>query len=214
MSHDAWQVDAAASYDRVAAAYAERTRSGLEDLPWMRAAFTQLVTLVSRSGGGLVLDVGCGPGWITGYLVEQGVDAFGVDISSEMIRIARHNNPGVRFESTSLFRLPADDSTLAAVVCWFVLHHLPDEDVEAALAEMTRVLKPGGVLLLGGHVGEGRRVKTEGYGGHPMRVLVNLRPANDWEPRLRRLGFRLEAHTTYDIDEPSPWHALYARKGS
>ena len=214
MSPDAWQKDAADSYDRVAAVYAERTRSALQELPWMRGAFTQLVRLVSSSGGGPVLDVGCGPGWTTGFLVEEGTDAFGVDISSEMVRVARHNNPGVRFEPASLFCLPGNDATLAGVVCWFVLHHVPDEDLDAALAEMARVLKPDGVLLLGGHVGEGSRVKTEGYGGHPMRVLVNLRPAREWETRLRSMGFRLEAHATCDIDDPSPWHALFARKAS
>ena len=93
-----------------------------------------------------------------------------------------------------------------------VLHHLPDEDVDAALTEMTRVLKPGGVLLIGGHVGDSRRLKTEGYGGHPMKVLVNLRRPAEWESRLRRQGLCLEAHTIYEIDDPSPWHALYARK--
>lgn len=114
------------------------------------AVFTLLATLVLRSGGGTVLDIGCGPGWWTGFVAQQDVDGLGVDISPEMVRIARDNNPDARFEIGSLLGLPAEDATAAAPVCWFVLHHLPDEDVDAALAEMTRALKPGGVLLIGG----------------------------------------------------------------
>ena len=83
----------------------------------MAAVFTLLATLVVRSGGGTVLEVGCGPGWWTGLLAEQGVDAFGVDISPEMVRIARDNNPHARFEISSLLDLPADDGTAAAAVC-------------------------------------------------------------------------------------------------
>lgn len=207
-----WQFEARDSYDRVAHDYAELTRSAPQAQPWMASIFTLLATLVVRSGGGTVLDVGCGPGWWTGLLAKQGVDAFGVDISSEMVRVARDNNPDARFEISSLLDLPADDATVAAAVCWFVLHHLPDEDVDAALTEMIRVVKPGGVLLIGGHVGDSRRLKTEGYGGHPMNVLVNRRRPGEWETRLRRLGLRLEAHTIYEIDDSSPWHALYARK--
>lgn len=45
-----------------------------------------------------------------------------------------------------------------------------------------------------------------------MKVLVNLRRPAEWESRLRRQGLCLEAHTIYEIDDPSPWHALYARK--
>lgn len=176
------------------------------------AVFTLLATLVLRSGGGTVLDIGCGPGWWTGFVAQQDVDGLGVDISPEMVRIARDNNPESRLEIGSLLGLPAEDATAAAPVCWFVLHHLPDEDVDAALAEMTRALKPGGVLLIGGHVGDSRRVKTEGYGGHPMKVLLNLRLPAEWETRLRGRGLHLEAHLLCEIDDPLPWHALFARK--
>lgn len=45
-------------------------------------------------------------------------------------------------------------------------------------------------------------ISPEGYGGHPMKVLVNLRRPAEWESRLRRHGLHLEAHAIHEIDDP------------
>ena len=107
--------------------------------------------------------------------------------------------------------LPIADASVGVLACWYVLHHLPDADVARALGEFVRVLRPGGVLLIGGHVGESSTLKTEGYGGSPMRVFVNLRPADYWAAQVRSLGLTIEAHTVFDPDDEHPSHALFAR---
>lgn len=72
-----------ASYDRVADNYVDMVATtSLGDIrlqPWLRAAMDVFADAVS--GLGPVLDVGCGPGTVTAYLAERGVDAFGVDLS-------------------------------------------------------------------------------------------------------------------------------------
>jgi hypothetical protein len=55
------------------------------------------------------------------------------------------------------------------------------------------VLRPGGVALLGFHLGSGSRLKTEGDGGHPMHVQIHRRSSDDVANLLRDAGFTLEA---------------------
>ncbi len=68
-------------------------------------------------------------------------------------------------------------------------------DPGAALAELRRVVRPGGTVLLGFHSGTGSHLKTEGYGGHPMRVHVHRRTALEVSERLRRRGFTVSSTT-------------------
>jgi trans-aconitate methyltransferase len=53
---------------------------------------------VRAAGGGLVADLGCGPGRITAHLRDLGLDAFGLDLSPAMIGLARSEHPSLRFE--------------------------------------------------------------------------------------------------------------------
>ncbi|WAL99535.1 class I SAM-dependent methyltransferase [Streptomyces sp. Je 1-369] len=52
-------------------------------------------------------------------------------------------------------------------------HPHPDAEIATVLAHFHRVLRPGGSLLLSFHVGDEPKLKTEGYGGHPMKVYVH-----------------------------------------
>lgn len=78
-----------------------------------------------------------------------------------MLHLAHTNNPGLGFAAASLAQIPVADGTTAGVFCWYVLHHVPDEDLQTAIQEIARVISPGGSLMLGGHVGDSTYVKTD-----------------------------------------------------
>jgi ubiquinone/menaquinone biosynthesis C-methylase UbiE len=170
-----WLADTRTSYDTVAASYAELTRHLLDETPVERAVLVLFADLVHAQGGGLVADVGCGTGRITGHLRTLGVDAFGIDLSPGMIDVARRDHPGVRFDVGSMTDLALADASVAGLVAWYSLIHIPDAEISSVLAHFRRVLRPGGPLLLSFHVGDESRLKTEGYGGHPMKVYVHRR---------------------------------------
>jgi hypothetical protein len=65
---DAWLSDTRSSYDTDAAGYAEKVRGLLGGRPYLRASLALFAELVHGAGGGPVADVGCGPGYVTGYL--------------------------------------------------------------------------------------------------------------------------------------------------
>ena len=95
---DAWLSDTRSSYDTDASGYAEKVRGLLDGMPYLRASLDVFAELVRGAGGGPVADVGCGPGYVTGYLHDAGVDVFGIDLSPGMIAIAQRDYPDLRFQ--------------------------------------------------------------------------------------------------------------------
>ncbi len=203
-----WLTDIRTSYDTVATSYADVVRDALAGDPYMRA---DLALFAELAGDGPVADVGCGPGHITAYLRELGADAFGIDLSPAMIEVARRDHPGVRFEVGSMTDLDLAEDSVAGLVAWWSLIHLPDEEIPAVLAGFRRVLRPGGVLLLGFHVGEVSKLKTQGYGGHPMNLYVHRRTPGRMTSWLREAGFTVEAETVLNPGEQVPGAVLFAR---
>lgn len=163
-------------------------------------------------GGGPVADVGCGPGRITAHLHGLGADAFGIDLSPAMIEVARRDHPGLRFEVGSMTDLDLADASVAGLVAWYSLIHVPDDGIGPVLAHFRRVLRPGGPLLLGFHVGDGSRLKTRGYGSHAMRVHVRRRRPGQVAARLDDAGFTVEARTTLRSAESPLGAILLARR--
>ncbi|MFC9758939.1 class I SAM-dependent methyltransferase [Streptomyces sp. NPDC056921] len=214
MNVNGWLADTRSSYDTVAVNYADQLREAIAGEPYLRAALALFADMVHAAGGGPVADVGCGPGHVTAHLHELGVDAFGIDLSPGMIDVARSDHPGLRFEVGTMTDLPLADASVTALLAFWSLIHVPDDEIPAVLGHFRRVVRPGGPLLLGFHVGDESRLKTQGYGGHPMHVHVHRRqPARvtDW---LRDAGFTVEAEWLLDLDESRPGAVLFARRQS
>lgn len=210
-----WERRTSESYDEVARAYADMTRSAPAENLHMASDYARLADLALCASGAepaTVVDVGCGPGWWVKYLADRGVRAAGIDVSPRMIDLARSATPHAHFEVGSILDLPLPSQYATAVCCMYVLHHLPDEDVDAALAELFRILAPGGVLLLGGHVGHEATTKMQGYGGHPMHVHINKRSTEFWEHAVERVALTIEAHVIYGPGQLESSHALFARR--
>ncbi|MCG5440377.1 class I SAM-dependent DNA methyltransferase [Micromonospora foliorum] len=196
MDDDVWLAATRTSYDTVAVSYARLVRDLLAEAPHERAALASFAELLRGVGGGPVADVGCGTGRITAHLHTLGVDAFGIDLSPGMIDVARRDHPELRFEVGSMTDLDLADGSVAGLVAWYSLIHIPDDQIHAVFAHFRRVVRPGGPLLLGFHVGDETTLKTEGYGGHPMNVHVHRRQPAQMATWLRQSGFTVDSQTT------------------
>jgi SAM-dependent methyltransferase len=208
-----WLDDTRTSYDTVAVSYADKVRHLLDDTPQERAVMALFADRVRGQGGGPVADVGCGTGRITAYLRQLGLDAFGIDLSPGMLDVARRDHPGLRFDLGSMTDLDLADASLAGLIAWYSLIHVPDDEVPRALAHFHRVLRPGAPLLLGFHVGAESKLKTEGYGGHPMKVYVHRRQHAQLTAWLKDAGFTVESHRTLTSAESTLGGITLAHRG-
>jgi SAM-dependent methyltransferase len=164
-----------ASYDRVAPTYVELGMGDLSGEPWLRAALDAFAETVR--GLGPVLDVGCGPGTVTAHLTQSGLDVRGVDLSPQMVEHARRRYPGLPFDVASATALDLAPASLGGVLGWWSLFNLPRTVLPQVLASFAEALVPGGQAMIGTHVGDGDVVRSEAYGGVPVRWTTHL-----WRP--------------------------------
>jgi SAM-dependent methyltransferase len=208
---EGWLSDTRSSYDVDANGYAERVHGLLDEMPYLRASLALFAEQVQGAGGGPVADVGCGPGHVTGYLHDAGVDVFGIDLSPEMIAIARRDHPGLRFDVGTMTDLDlADDSVVGIIAFWSVIH-VPDHAVPAVFQQFRRVLRPQGLLLVGFHVGDETRHTSQGYTGRPINVDSHRRPPSKIVGWLRDAGFTIEAELVIGPHEDVPGAVIFAR---
>jgi SAM-dependent methyltransferase len=211
---DDWLADTRTSYDTVAESYSDYAREALAREPYLLAALALFADLVHTVDGGPVADVGCGPGHVTAHLNKLGVDAFGIDLSPAMIDLARRDHPDMRIEVGSMTDLHLADASITALLAFWSVIHVPDDAVPTVFAHFHRVLRPGGPLLLGFHVGDESRLKTQGYGGHPMKIYVHRRQPDQVAAWLRDAGFTVKAQMLLGLDQSVPGAILFAHRQS
>jgi len=105
-------------------------------------ATNPLLDAVHLRPGTRLLDVATGPGALAAEAASRGARPVGVDLSPQMIELARRLHPVIDFREADVEHLPFDDDTFDAVVCSFGLGHFPRP--EAAVAECVRTLSAGG----------------------------------------------------------------------
>lgn len=122
-------------------------------------AMRRALALAQIPQGARFLDIGCGTGrWLRRY-EQRGFHAMGLDATLGMLRTAREHGTTVPLATGDAQRLPFPDASFDAVSDVTVVQHIPLASQPQAIAEMLRVLKPGGRLILieliigqGGHV--------------------------------------------------------------
>jgi SAM-dependent methyltransferase len=145
--------DCQVSYDRGAEEYTRHISDELQHKPLDRKLLDRFAGRVRETGS--VCDIGCGPGHVARYLSERGVQVFGCDLSLKMVDQARRLNPGMEFRQGDMMALESPDQTLAGIVAFYSIIHIPRAKVVQALRELYRVLRPGGLLFLAFHIGDG-----------------------------------------------------------
>jgi RimJ/RimL family protein N-acetyltransferase/SAM-dependent methyltransferase len=139
----------AAAYDAVAVEYEERFLDELAGKPRDRQLLDAFADAVSDP----VLDVGSGPGQIGQYVRERGRLVTAVDKSREMSRLAAHRLRGA--VTADLRALPVATASVGGILAFYSLIHLPRTELDGALTELRRVLRPRGRLLVSAHEGDG-----------------------------------------------------------
>jgi SAM-dependent methyltransferase len=170
--------DTRSGYDAIAQAYAETFRSELADSPLDRAVLAGFAELVAnRHPDGRLLEVGSGPGDVTAHLHDLGMAIRGIDLSAAMVDLARREHPGVTFDVGDMSALDTSDASLAGLVAWYSIIHVPPVHLPAVFTEFHRVLVDGGHLLVAFQVGDDVLHFDEAFGHQVSLDFHRLRPA-------------------------------------
>ncbi len=165
--------DVRAAYDTIAADYAARLPDTRAEAPLDLAMLDAFIADVTAEDGATVLDAGCGAGRLSRYLADRGCVVEGVDLSPRMVAMARRDHPDLSFQVGSLTSLPFPDSIFAGVLLWYSTIHTPPAAQPLIYAEVARVLRPNGHVLVGAQAGEGTRDVSAAYSrfGHHVTLV-------------------------------------------
>ncbi|GAA4312903.1 class I SAM-dependent methyltransferase [Pontixanthobacter gangjinensis] len=129
--------------------YAGEYESRYMDLSLYAEALDKFLALIKTEDAG-VLDIGCGPGNITKYLLNSrpGLKITGIDIAGEMIQRARTNNPQASFELLDGRRIDELKNKFDAVVAGFFLPYLSKKEAEGFIGKCAGSLRSEGIIYL------------------------------------------------------------------
>ncbi|GAA5144962.1 class I SAM-dependent methyltransferase [Nocardioides marinquilinus] len=197
-------------YDDFAAAYSAENESSVFNAHYERPA---MLDLAGDVAGRRVLDVGCGTGPLSLALRERGASVAGFDRSAAMVDLARRRlGDGADLRVADLAApLPYADDSFDDAVASLVLHYL--EDWAGPLAELRRVLRPGGRLLVStnhpaaypivypeaDYFAVTRYSEDHTFDGRPVVLTFWHRPLHAMSGAFADAGFR-----TLRIAEPPP----------
>jgi len=133
---------AVSTYDKVAKSYADQYFTNLSDA----SRIDNFLSLLPQNAS--VLDVGSGPGQFTKCMLEKGFIVEGIDLSKEMIRIAKKRVPYGKFTVMDMRNLTYPDASFDGLLVAYSLIHIPSIQISSTLIGFHRVLKPGGKMIV------------------------------------------------------------------
>lgn len=178
----------------------------------------RIIARAELEPGDVVVDLGAGTGLLALALADDVQRVWAIDISPRMseylrVKAASGELENIETVTASAVSLPLVDGSVTVVVSNYCLHHLRDADKRRALAEIHRVLRPGGRLVIGDMmfgVGLARRRDRRVIGAH-LRGMLRKGPAG--MARLARAAARL---LTGRWEHPAPadwWQQALAEQG-
>jgi SAM-dependent methyltransferase len=207
--------DPAATYDTLATDYADLFLDELKHKPFDSDLLNRFAQTVGARADAAhpVWDIGCGPGHVGAFVAAIGPPVEGIDLSAGMVAEARRRFPALTFSQGDMTSLDRVDVSLAGIVCFYALIHIPRSRVPTVLREMRRVLVDGGPLLLSVHGGEDTLHATEMV-GRPADLDATLFALPELTGLVQDAGFEIvEAHerAPYEGEHPTPRLYVWAR---
>lgn len=143
------------AYSKIAESYQE-SYSEIDGQDWLHWE-----TFISACAGQKVLDMGCGIGDTTKYLLKRGLYPCGMDFSDEMLNIAKMQNNSIIWVRGDVCKCPFPDHSFKGIVVSYTINHLNKEMLEYLKGEVDRLLTEKGILLLAYHVGTSEEIRND-----------------------------------------------------
>lgn len=134
-----------ATWNKIASLYQEK----FMDLDFYNESYDIFCDLISKPNAE-ILEIGCGPGNITKYLLKRHNDfnIFGIDLAPNMIELARLNNPNAQFEVMDAREISTLNRTYDSIICGFCLPYLSYQDGEKLIHDLSNMLNENGIIYI------------------------------------------------------------------
>lgn len=165
--------------------------------------------------GSLVLDVGCGAGVKTSYLIKKGLKVVGIDFSEKMIEIAKQRMPDTKFLVADITEPLKLNEEFDGIFAQAVLLHIYKKDVKRVLVNLLELLKPEGYLYIavkGVKEGQSKEqiIKENDYGYEYERFFSFYRP-EELANYIKDLGMSI-VYDNITSTGNSDWIQMIAQK--
>ena len=156
---------------------------------------------------GQLIDLGCGPGQTTKYLFDCGLtELIGIDISPEMVAVAKNSNPSLKFETADILKLKYPDKTFGSAIAFYSIIHFEYAQLKIAFKEIKRVLTDNGQFLFSFHIGA-NVIHFDEFLGHTVNIDFHFFETNRIIDLLTETGFEIidaiERQPYADVEYPS-----------
>jgi 2-polyprenyl-3-methyl-5-hydroxy-6-metoxy-1,4-benzoquinol methylase len=195
------------SYDDTASEY-HRVVTSFELLP-------EIKTFANRvNKGGKILDLGCGPGHHSKYFSSLDFNVIGIDLSSEMIEIAKKESDNGNFQVMDILNLNFEKKSFDGIWASASLLHVPKYKIKSLLRKLKKILVNDGILYISLKEGLGSEMINDVRYGGVNKFYVYYQP-EEIENLLNSIGFKIieiylkEKRTSYDTNS---WIHIFCKK--
>jgi ubiquinone/menaquinone biosynthesis C-methylase UbiE len=200
-------------YDKTALNYADKFGNELVHKHLDRILLQAFAS--ENAAKGKSVDIGCGPGQTTKFLADCGMtDIIGVDISCEMVNVAKKINPHLDFAVADMLNLPYADHFFASAIAFYSIVHFDYEQLETAFKEVKRVLSDQGQFLFSFHIGEDI-IHLDKFLDHQVNIDFYLFATNRVTDLLTQTGFAImdviERHHYPEVEYASKRAYIWAK---
>lgn len=208
------QINIIHCYDKTAINYAEKFINELDNKHLDQILLKAFIA--EHINKGPIIDLGCGPGQTTKFLSDNGfTDCIGIDISSEMVSVAKRMHPNLNFEQADILNLKFQDNRFGSAIAFYSIVHFDYDQVRAALKEIKRVLKDNGEFLFAFHIGD-NIVHLDNFLGHDVEIDFYFFEVEKIKSILEETGFEtvdvITRQPYKDVEHQSERAYIWAKK--
>jgi ubiquinone/menaquinone biosynthesis C-methylase UbiE len=184
------------TYEKIAKIYSDKYFEDSSALQFIDK-FLSLLPAGSR-----ILDMGSGPGNFAKYILSKNFQVQGIDLSKEMIKIAREKVPNVKFQLMDMRNLKFPTNSFDGLLVAYSLIHIPSNEILDTLRGFNKILKNNGKILIIAQAGEPDRIVDETLveGG---KIFLNFFTRKRIKDYLEEAGFKIvfqKEKQTSDLD--------------
>jgi len=174
--------EAVKTYDAIAREYTKIFFTDFSD----KEELDRFISLLPRYAR--VLDIGCGPGNFTRYFIKKGFACEGIDLSREMITIAREKVPEGTFKVMDLRKVRYPANSFDGLLVAYSFMHIPKKDAKPSLLRFKSILKKRGVALFMAKEGHGERFLKEPL-NPKLKCYIRLWQMDELKYLLKKCDF-------------------------